>query len=202
MEEHTEQKRVMADPYMEEVWEQQAVTNWSKPMHNFGVRQNAFNQSADQRIRALESENLQLRTQIRTLMQQTEELSQIAQRQKERLRQEEQRNREIFGRVAAMLDRMRNDLDRVRLSTQLNSNAIDRLMLEDEAEPEAVEEPLTTMEEPAEEVLETLEEAETVETVAAVESIEPEAEPEQVTESIDEPVAPETTIEPKDSYVE
>ena len=58
------------------------------------------------------------------------------------------------------------------------------------------------MEEPAEEVLETLEEAETVETVAAVESIEPEAEPEQVTESIDEPVAPETTIEPKDSYVE
>ena len=163
MEEHTEQKRVMADTYMEEVWEQQAVKNWSKPMHNFGVRQNAFNQSADQRIRALESENLQLRTQIRTLMQQTEELSQIAQRQKERLRQEEQRNREIFGRVAAMLDRMRNDLDRVRLSTQLNSNAIDRLMLEDEAEPEAVEEPLTTMEEPAEEVLETLEEAETVE---------------------------------------
>ena len=202
MEERTEQKRVMADTYMEEVWEQQVVKNWSKPMHNFGVRQNAFNQSADQRIRALESENLQLRTQIRTLMQQTEELSQIAQRQKERLRQEEQRNREIFGRVAAMLDRMRNDLDRVRLSTQLNSNAIDRLMLEDEAEPEAVEEPLTTMEEPAEEVLETLEEAETVETVAAVESIEPEAEPEQVTESIDEPVAPETTIEPKDSYVE
>ena len=101
-----------------------------------------------------------------------------------------------------MLDRMRNDLDRVRLSTQLNSNAIDRLMLEDEAEPEAVEEPLTTMEEPAEEVLETLEEAETVETVAAVESIEPEAEPEQVTESMEQLVEPETTIEPKDSYVE
>lgn len=199
MEEHTEQKRVMADTYMEEVWEQQAVKNWSKPMHNFGVRQNAFNQSADQRIRALESENLQLRTQIRTLMQQTEELSQIAKRQKERLRQEEQRNREIFGRVAAMLDRMRNDLDRVRLSTQLNSNAIDRLMLEDAAEPEAVEEPLTTMEEPTEE-LETMEE--TVETVAAVESVEPEVEPEQVTESIEQPVEPEMPIEPKDSHAE
>ena len=170
MEEHTEQKRVMADTYMEEVWEQQAVKNWSKPMHNFGVRQNAFNQSADQRIRALESENLQLRTQIRTLMQQTEELSQIAKRQKERLRQEEQRNREIFGRVAAMLDRMRNDLDRVRLSTQLNSNAIDRLMLEDAAEPEAIEEPLTTMEEPMEEI----ESAVEIETTAdAAESIAP-----------------------------
>lgn len=191
MEEHTEQKRVMADTYMEEVWEQQAVKNWSKPMHNFGVRQNAFNQSADQRIRALESENLQLRTQIRTLMQQTEELSQIAKRQKERLRQEEQRNREIFGRVAAMLDRMRNDLDRVRLSTQLNSNAIDRLMLEDAAEPEAIEEPLTTMEE-----------TETAETVAAVASVEPEAEPEQVTESIEQFVEPEMPIEPKDSYAE
>lgn len=197
MEEHTEQKRVMADTYMEEVWEQQAVKNWSKPMHNFGVRQNAFNQSADQRIRALESENLQLRTQIRTLMQQTEELSQIAKRQKERLRQEEQRNREIFGRVAAMLDRMRNDLDRVRLSTQLNSNAIDRLMLEDAAEPEAIEEPLTTMEEPMEEI----ESAVEIETMAdAAESIAPE--PEQVTESIDESVAPEMPIEPKDSYAE
>ena len=201
MEEHTEQKRVMADTYMEEVWEQQAVKNWSKPMHNFGVRQNAFNQSADQRIRALESENLQLRTQIRTLMQQTEELSQIAKRQKERLRQEEQRNREIFGRVAAMLDRMRNDLDRVRLSTQLNSNAIDRLMLEDAAEPEAIEEPLTTMEE-SEEELETMEETETAETVAAVASVEPEAEPEQVTESIEQFVEPEMPIEPKDSYAE
>lgn len=197
MEEHTEQKRVMADTYMEEVWEQQAVKNWSKPMHNFGVRQNAFNQSADQRIRALESENLQLRTQIRTLMQQTEELSQIAKRQKERLRQEEQRNREIFGRVAAMLDRMRNDLDRVRLSTQLNSNAIDRLMLEDEAEPEVIEEPLTTMEEPMEEI----ESAVEIETTAdAAESIAPE--PEQVTESIDESVSPEMPIEPKDSYAE
>lgn len=197
MEEHTEQKRVMADTYMEEVWEQQAVKNWSKPMHNFGVRQNAFNQSADQRIRALESENLQLWTQIRTLMQQTEELSQIAKRQKERLRQEEQRNREIFGRVAAMLDRMRNDLDRVRLSTQLNSNAIDRLMLEDEAEPEAIEEPLTTMEEPMEEI----ESAVEIETTAdAAESIAPE--PEQVTESIDESVSPEMPIEPKDSYAE
>ena len=197
MEEHTEQKRVMADTYMEEVWEQQAVKNWSKPMHNFGVRQNAFNQSADQRIRALESENLQLRTQIRTLMQQTEELSQIAKRQKERLRQEEQRNREIFGRVAAMLDRMRNDLDRVRLSTQLNSNAIDRLMLEDAAEPEAIEEPLTTMEEP----MEAIESAVEIETTAdAAESIAPE--PEQVTESIDESVAPEMPIEPKDSYAE
>ena len=197
MEEHTEQKRVMADTYMEEVWEQQAIKNWSKPMHNFGVRQNAFNQSADQRIRALESENLQLRTQIRTLMQQTEELSQIAKRQKERLRQEEQRNREIFGRVAAMLDRMRNDLDRVRLSTQLNSNAIDRLMLEDAAEPEAIEEPLTTMEEPMEEI----ESAVEIETTAdAAESIAPE--PEQVTESIDESVSPEMPIEPKDSYAE
>ena len=197
MEEHTEQKRVMADTYMEEVWEQQAVKNWSKPMHNFGVRQNAFNQSADQRIRALESENLQLRAQIRTLMQQTEELSQIAKRQKERLRQEEQRNREIFGRVAAMLDRMRNDLDRVRLSTQLNSNAIDRLMLEDAAEPEAIEEPLTTMEEPMEEI----ESAVEIETTAdAAESIAPE--PEQVTESIDESVAPEMPIEPKDSHAE
>lgn len=138
MEEKTERKRVMADTYMEEVWEQQAIKNWSKPLHNFGVRQNAFNQSADQRIRELESENLQLQTEVRTLLQRTEELSQITKRQKERLRQEEQRNREIFGRVAAEMDKMQAEINRLRLSTQLNSNAIDRLLLQGDTEPECV----------------------------------------------------------------
>lgn len=138
MEEKTERKRVMADTYMEEVWEQQAIKNWSKPLHNFGVRQNAFNQSADQRIRELESENLQLQTEVRTLLQRTEELSQITKRQKERLRQEEQRNREIFGRVAAEMDKMQAEINRLRLSTQLNSNAIDRLLLQGDTEPESV----------------------------------------------------------------
>lgn len=136
MEEKTERKRVMADTYMEEVWEQQAIKNWSKPLHNFGVRQNAFNQSADRRIRELESENLQLRAEVRTLLQQTEELSQITKRQKDRLRQEENRNREIFGRVAAQMDKMQAEINRLRLSTQLNSNAIDRLLLQGETELE------------------------------------------------------------------
>lgn len=136
MEEKTERKRVMADTYMEEVWEQQAIKNWSKPLHNFGVRQNAFNQSADRRIRELESENLQLRAEVRVLQQQLEELSQIAKRQKDRLRQEENRNREIFGRVAAQMDKMQAEINRLRLSTQLNSNAIDRLLLQGETELE------------------------------------------------------------------
>lgn len=136
MEEKTERKRVMADTYMEEVWEQQAIKNWSKPLHNFGVRQNAFNQSADRRIRELESENLQLRAEVRTLLQQTEELLQITKRQKERLRQEENRNREIFGRVAAQMDKMQAEINRLRLSTQLNSNAIDRLLLQGKTELE------------------------------------------------------------------
>ncbi|MDD6110461.1 MAG: hypothetical protein PUB72_09610 [Ruminococcus sp.] len=126
----------MADTYMEEVWEQQAIKNWSKPLHNFGVRQNAFNQSADRRIRELESENLQLRAEVRTLLQQTEELSQITKRQKDRLRQEENRNREIFGRVAAQMDKMQAEINRLRLSTQLNSNAIDRLLLQGKTELE------------------------------------------------------------------
>lgn len=124
----------MADTYMEEVWEQQAIKNWSKPLHNFGVRQNAFNQSADRRIRELESENLRLQAEVRVLLQRTEELTQITKRQKERLRQEENRNREIFGRVAAQMDKMQAEMNRLRLSTQLNSNAIDRLLLQGETE--------------------------------------------------------------------
>lgn len=160
MEEKTERKRVMADTYMEEVWEQQAIKNWSKPLHNFGVRQNAFNQSADRRIRELESENLQLRAEVRTLLQQTEELSQITKRQKDRLRQEENRNREIFGRVAAQMDKMQAEINRLRLSTQLNSNAIDRLLLQGETElEEEMSETAETVQEEQIEVTEDFEES-------------------------------------------
>lgn len=160
MEEKTERKRVMADTYMEEVWEQQAIKNWSKPLHNFGVRQNAFNQSADRRIRELESENLQLRAEVRTLLQQTEELSQITKRQKERLRQEENRNREIFGRVAAQMDKMQAEINRLRLSTQLNSNAIDRLLLQGKTElEEEMSETAETVQEEQIEVTEDFEES-------------------------------------------
>lgn len=150
----------MADTYMEEVWEQQAIKNWSKPLHNFGVRQNAFNQSADRRIRELESENLQLRAEVRTLLQQTEELSQITKRQKERLRQEENRNREIFGRVAAQMDKMQAEINRLRLSTQLNSNAIDRLLLQGKTElEEEMSETAETVQEEQIEVTEDFEES-------------------------------------------
>lgn len=160
MEEKTERKRVMADTYMEEVWEQQAIKNWSKPLHNFGVRQNAFNQSADRRIRELESENLQLRAEVRTLLQQTEELSQITKRQKDRLRQEENRNREIFGRVAAQMDKMQAEINRLRLSTQLNSNAIDRLLLQGKTElEEEMSETAETVQEEQIEVTENFEES-------------------------------------------
>lgn len=160
MEEKTERKRVMADTYMEEVWEQQAIKNWSKPLHNFGVRQNAFNQSADRRIRELESENLQLRAEVRTLLQQTEELSQITKRQKDRLRQEENRNREIFGRVAAQMDKMQAEVNRLRLSTQLNSNAIDRLLLQGKTElEEEMSETAETVQEEQIEVTEDFEES-------------------------------------------
>ncbi len=162
MEEKTERKRVMADTYTEEVWEQQAIKNWSKPLHNFGVRQNAFNQSADRRIRELESENLQLRAEVRTLLQQTEELSQITKRQKDRLRQEENRNREIFGRVAAQMDKMQAEINRLRLSTQLNSNAIDRLLLQGETElEEEMSETAETVQEEQIEVTEDFEESAT-----------------------------------------
>ena len=145
---------------MEEVWEQQAIKNWSKPLHNFGVRQNAFNQSADRRIRELESENLQLRAEVRTLLQQTEELSQITKRQKDRLRQEENRNREIFGRVAAQMDKMQAEINRLRLSTQLNSNAIDRLLLQGKTElEEEMSETAETVQEEQIEVTEDFEES-------------------------------------------
>ncbi len=108
--------------YAEEEWEQQKVKAWPRQIHVFGVRQNQVNRGTAARLRTLEVENRTLKLKIEQLEKELESAN--------------TREKKSFGRVAVLLDRMQADLNRVRLSTQLNSNAIDRLVKEGEEDPE------------------------------------------------------------------
>lgn len=100
--------------YAEEEWEQQKTKEWPKPLHIFGVRQNQVNRGTAARLRTLEVENRTLKLKVEQL---EKELEAAAVREKK-----------SFGRVAVEMDRMHAELDRLRLSTQLNSNAVDRIL--------------------------------------------------------------------------
>lgn len=103
-----------SDAYDEEEWEQQMVKGWPRPLHTFGVRQNQINRGTAARLRALEIQN-------RALEIKTERLEKELEAYKDR-------ERSIFGRVAAEMDKMEAEINRLRLSVKLNSNALERLI--------------------------------------------------------------------------
>lgn len=116
-----------SDAYEEEEWEKQHIKSWPRQLHVFGMRQNQINRGAAARIRALEIQNRTLEIQNQRLEEQLEALA--------------IREKKILGRVAAEMDTMQAEINRLRLSTQLNSNAIDRLVkgAEKSEEPEESE---------------------------------------------------------------
>lgn len=116
-----------SDAYEESSWEQQKLKSWPRQIHVFGVRQNQINQGTAARLRALEIQNRTLEIQI--------------QRLEEELQATKDREKKILGRVAAEMDTMQAEINRLRLSTQLNSNALDRILRQPEpAESETPEE--------------------------------------------------------------
>ena len=64
-------------------------------------------------------------------------LSRQIQRLEEELEGLAAREKKILGRVAAEMDTMQAEINRLRLSTQLNSNALDRILRQ--PEPESAE---------------------------------------------------------------
>ncbi len=106
--------------YDEQVWVAQQEKEWSKTLHVFGERQNQINRGTAARMRSLEVENRTLKLQIEQL--------------ESKIAATEAREKKSLGRVAAQLDKLERDLNRVRLTGQLNSNAIDRLVKGPETE--------------------------------------------------------------------
>lgn len=105
---------IPSEAYAEEEWEQQKVKGWPRQIHVFGLRQNQINLGTAARIRALEIQNRTLEIKIQRLEEELETLS--------------VKEKKILGRVAAEMDAMQAEINRLRLSTQLNSNALDRIL--------------------------------------------------------------------------
>ena len=112
-----------SDAYTEEEWEQQKIKGWPRQIHVFGTRQNQINRGTAARLRALEIQNRTLEIQIQRL---EEALALLTEREKK-----------ILGRVAAEMDTMQAEINRVRLTSQLNSNALDRILKGKETAEEA-----------------------------------------------------------------
>ncbi|MBE6850166.1 MAG: hypothetical protein E7504_00275 [Ruminococcus sp.] len=89
--------------------EKSGIGKTGQALKQFGEQQNAL--------------NAQLAAQVEMLEKQLEEAMQcIAQ-----LKAEQEKNITRFGRCAAELDEVQKELDRLRLTTKLNTNAIDRM---------------------------------------------------------------------------
>ena len=105
---------IPSEAYAEEEWEQQKVKGRPRQIHVFGLRQNQINLGTAARLRALEIQNRTLEIKIQRLEEELETLS--------------VKEKKILGRVAAEMDAMQAEINRLRLSTQLNSNALDRIL--------------------------------------------------------------------------
>lgn len=100
-------------------------------LQNFGDKQNALNKELLHRLDELERENEELRQKLAdtetrlSLMESTfVALRECIDEQKK----EQSMNIKRFGRCAAALDEIDKEIDQLRLKTQLNSNAIDRMV--------------------------------------------------------------------------
>ena len=98
---------IPSEAYAEEEWEQQKVKGWPRQIHVFGLRQNQINLGTAARLRTLEIKIQRLEEELETLS---------------------VKEKKILGRVAAEMDAMQAEINRLRLSTQLNSNALDRIL--------------------------------------------------------------------------
>jgi hypothetical protein len=125
-----------SDAYPEDEWEKQKLKGWPRQIHVFGMRQNQINRGTAARLRALE-ESRHFGRSARAMHVSPSTLSRQIQRLEEELEGLAAREKKILGRVAAEMDTMQAEINRLRLSTQLNSNALDRILRQ--PEPESAE---------------------------------------------------------------
>ncbi|MEE5993176.1 MAG: hypothetical protein V3G42_08040 [Oscillospiraceae bacterium] len=100
-------------------------------LQNFGDKQNALNKELLHRLDALERENAELKKKIadiETRLSLMESTFVALQECIDEQKKEQELNIKRFGRCAAALDEMDSEIDQLRLKTQLNSNAIDRMV--------------------------------------------------------------------------
>ena len=128
--------RMPTTAYPEEEWEEQKVKGWPRPLHIFGVRQNQVNMGTGARLRALEIRMERLEDYIKLLVEREQtmmgrvaaELNAMESDLESMRAEVNAQSAKVRKSLGSDLTAMRTDIDRLRLSTQLNSNAIDRIL--------------------------------------------------------------------------
>lgn len=100
----------------------------TQAFREFGEKQNALNEALTERISTLEAENNTLYGQLSHALERIAALEERLAAQE----QEQALNIRRFGRCAADLDTVEKEVERLKLTSKLNSNAIDRLMKDKE----------------------------------------------------------------------
>ncbi len=123
-----EEDYIVVETYSEEL---SALTNSPSMVlvHKFGKRQNKYNRDMTTRMQVVQ-------TVCRRFQREITELQEENARLQSALDLEKNRNRTLFDRMARDMKAMQAEINRLRLSTQLNNNAIERLVREAEAEKE------------------------------------------------------------------
>lgn len=112
-------ERVIVETYAEEL----TGVSGSPAMilvHKFGERQNAYNRNMETRMQAVQSVCRRFQGEINQLQEENDRL-------RAELKMEQERNRQLFEKMAHDMKVMKNVLNEVRLTARLNGNAIKRL---------------------------------------------------------------------------
>ena len=112
-------ERVIVETYAEEL----TGVSGSPAMilvHKFGERQNAYNRNMETRMQAVQSVCRRFQGEINQLQEENDRL-------RAELKMEQERNRQLFEKMAHDMKVMKTVLNEVRLTARLNGNAIKRL---------------------------------------------------------------------------
>ncbi len=112
-------ERVIVETYAEEL----TSVSGSPAMilvHKFGERQNAYNRNMETRMQAVQSVCRRFQGEINQLQEENDHL-------RAELKMEQERNRQLFEKMAHDMKVMKTVLNEVRLTARLNGNAIKRL---------------------------------------------------------------------------
>ena len=112
-------ERVIVETYAEEL----TGVSGSPAMilvHKFGERQNAYNRNMETRMQAVQSVCRRFQGEINQLQEENDHL-------RAELKMEQERNRQLFEKMAHDMKVMKTVLNEVRLTARLNGNAINRL---------------------------------------------------------------------------
>lgn len=102
------------------------IAKTGQSLREFGERQNALNAGVQEELTYLRKQNQALSGQLSAALERIAALEKALERVTA-LEQEQVMNIRRFGRCAADLDVVEKEIDRLKLTSKLNSNAIDRL---------------------------------------------------------------------------